>query len=166
MLLRKHLFSLILGSCLVATEAFAIWDAPVLTAWLVLAYLVAPLIVALMLARPGARGPGVELYVMLAGMVCINTALWFCAPLLAFNPSMKLGASIRWSVYAVLSNLGALVVMGTLLGALGFVLSLPLLVVKADFVLPMIVLVFMPIVVLVNYVGYRQVFDDGAPVPA
>ena len=47
----------------------ASWSNRLVFAVLFVNQFVAPLVVALLLSRPGARGPGVELYVMLAGVV-------------------------------------------------------------------------------------------------
>jgi hypothetical protein len=48
---------------------------------------VAPLVVALLLARPGARGPGVELFVMLAGVVTTMSFLLLQARLARRAPA-------------------------------------------------------------------------------
>ena len=51
------------------------WSNRLVFALLFINQFVAPLIVALRLATPGTRGPGVELYVMLAGVVATMSFL-------------------------------------------------------------------------------------------
>lgn len=90
----------------------------------------------------------VLLYLLLDSLV--RALLWFTAPLLAFN-RMSAWDALRWSVYASLSNVAALIVFGALMallfalafltGGLGLVVVLPLL-------------------AIANYSSYRRVFSE------
>jgi len=55
----------------------------------------APLVVALLLAKPGASGPGVELFVMLAGVIATMSFLLVQARLAALSASAPSAASSR-----------------------------------------------------------------------
>lgn len=79
----------------------------------------------------------------------VKGALWFAPPLIAFH-DMTTSDAMRWSVYAALANLGAMVVYGLTLFALFFVGLLP-------WALGLIVVV--PMMVISTYVGYRDVFE-------
>jgi hypothetical protein len=81
--------------------------------------------------------------------VLVKGALWFAPPLIAFH-GMSTVQAIRWSVFAAISNLGAMIVYGALLLAL-FVFAL------IPWGLGLIVVI--PMMVVSSYVGYREVFE-------
>jgi hypothetical protein len=85
--------------------------------------------------------------------VLVKGAVWFAAPLIAFH-HMSMTHAIRWSVYAALSNAGAMIVYGVCLIGLFFLGALPWL---------LGMLVVMPMMVISTYVGYRQVFEAPRP---
>ena len=82
--------------------------------------------------------------------VVVKGALWFAPPLIAFHQMTTLHA-IRWSVYAAVSNMGAMMVYGAallglfLLGIIPWALGL---------------LVAIPLMVISSYFGYREVFES------
>ncbi len=81
--------------------------------------------------------------------VVVKGALWFAAPLIAFH-GMSTAQAIRWSVFAAISNLGAMMVYGAVLLGI-FLLAL------VPWALGLIVVV--PVMVVSTYVGYREVFE-------
>jgi len=81
--------------------------------------------------------------------VIVKGALWFAPPLIAFHDMSTLHA-IRWSVYAALANLGAMMVYGALLLALFFVGLIP-------WALGLIAVI--PVMAISTFVGYREVFE-------
>jgi hypothetical protein len=81
--------------------------------------------------------------------VVVKGALWFAPQLIAFH-DMSTMHSIRWSVYAALTNLGAMMVYGALLLGLFFIALVP-------WALGLLVVV--PMMVISTYFGYRDVFD-------
>jgi membrane-anchored glycerophosphoryl diester phosphodiesterase (GDPDase) len=81
--------------------------------------------------------------------VTVKGALWFAPPLIAFH-GMSTSHAMRWSVYAALANIGAMLVYGMVLMALFFVALLP-------WALGLVV--FMPVMAISTYVGYREVFE-------
>jgi uncharacterized membrane protein len=85
--------------------------------------------------------------------VIVKGALWFAPPLIAFH-DMSTTHAVRWSVYAALANLGAMMVYGTALLGL-FILGL----------LPWALglLVVIPVMVISSYFGYREVFENELP---
>ena len=87
-----------------------------------------------------------------------SAALWFTPQLLVFH-DMPLSHAIRWSIYAALANIGAMLLYGALLVALLFVAWIPF---------GIGLLVMLPVMVISTYTGYRDVFESrpGAPVPA
>ena len=89
-------------------------------------------------------------------MVAVKGALWFAPPLIAFHgmPAMH---AVRWSVYAALENLGAMIVYGAMLLALVFVAALPS---------GLGLIVALPMAAISTYVGYRDVFEARALTPA
>ena len=89
-------------------------------------------------------------------MVVVKGALWFAPPLIAFHgmPAMH---AVRWSVYAALENLGAMIVYGAILLALVFVAALPS---------GLGLIVALPMAAISTYVGYRDVFEARALTPA
>ena len=82
-------------------------------------------------------------------------ALWFAPPLIALH-GMTTTHAIRWSVYAALANLGAMLVYGLLLLGIFFAALLP-------WALGLIVVI--PMMAISTYVGYREVFEAGGKAP-
>jgi hypothetical protein len=82
-------------------------------------------------------------------------ALWFAPQLLVFH-NMPVSHAIRWSVYAALANIGAMLVYGAMLLLLLFIAWIP-------FALGM--LVMLPVMVISTYTSYREVFES-QPSPA
>jgi hypothetical protein len=82
-------------------------------------------------------------------IVAVKSAVWFAPPLIAFHGMGALEA-IRWSVYAVISNLGALLVYGALLFALFFL---------AFIVWGLGLVVAIPLMAISSYTAYREVFE-------
>jgi uncharacterized membrane protein len=91
----------------------------------------------------------------LALMAVVKGALWYAPPLIAFH-GMSTMHAIRWSVYATLSNLGAMVVYGAALMALFFVAIIP-------WALGLVVAI--PMMAISTYVGYREVFENRGQTP-
>lgn len=86
----------------------------------------------------------------------VKGALWFAPALLAFH-ELTTAHAIRWSVYAALSNLGAMLVYGIVL-TLAF----------AAGILPwgLGLLVVIPVMLASTWTGYEDVFgDDGEESP-
>jgi uncharacterized membrane protein len=81
--------------------------------------------------------------------VTVKGALWFAPPLIAFH-QMSTAHAMRWSVYAALSNLGAMIVYGACLLGLFFLGAIP-------WLLGMLVVV--PMMVISTFIGYRDVFE-------
>lgn len=91
--------------------------------------------------------------------VLVKGALWFAPPLIAFH-GMATGHAIRWSAYAALSNLGAMMVYGFTLLVIFFLGLLP-------WALGLIVVI--PVMAISTFIGYREVFESntaGAEAPA
>ena len=91
-------------------------------------------------------------WIILAGVVltaAVKGAFWFAPPLIAFL-GLSSGDAIRWSVYAALSNLGAMVVYGLTLAALFFVALVPW---------GLGLFVALPMMVASTFIGYRDVFE-------
>lgn len=92
-------------------------------------------------------------WILLVGLVLtalVKGALWFAPAVLAFH-DMNTAHAIRWSLYAALSNLGALVLYG-----------LVLTVAMAAAILPwgLGLMVVIPVMVASSYVGYKDVFVE------
>jgi uncharacterized membrane protein len=91
--------------------------------------------------------------------VVVKGALWFAPPLIALH-DMPVTHAMRWSVYAALGNLGALLVYGFTLMALFFAAIIPW---------GLGLLVVIPLMVISTYLGYREVFEAPAapasPIP-
>ena len=81
--------------------------------------------------------------------VAVKGALWFAPPLIAFHGMTTLQA-MRWSLFAAISNLGAMMVYGAALLALFLVALMP-------WALGLVVVV--PLMVISTYIGYREVFE-------
>lgn len=89
---------------------------------------------------------------LLAGLLVmglVKGALWFAPPLIAFHGLSAMHA-IRWSVYAALSNFGAMVAYLLALLAAYVLAALP-------WLLGLIVL--LPVMCLSTFTGYRDVFE-------
>jgi uncharacterized membrane protein len=87
--------------------------------------------------------------------LAVKGALWFAPPLIALH-DMPMSHAMRWSVYAALANLGAMVLYG--LAVMG-------LFVAAIIPWGLGLLVVIPMMVISTYIGYRDVFE-GAAAPA
>jgi hypothetical protein len=81
----------------------------------------------------------------------VKGALWFAPPLIAFH-DMAMAQAIRWSVYAAISNLGAMVFYGLALGALMIVGIIPW---------GLGLFLVIPLMAISTFVGYREVFEAG-----
>jgi hypothetical protein len=86
-------------------------------------------------------------------MAVASGALWFAPQLIVFH-GMSTSHAIRWSVYAALSNIGAMSVYGA-------VLVLALTLAWVPFGIGLIVMV--PLMAISTYTGYRDVFEATAP---
>ncbi|MEO5692573.1 MAG: BPSS1780 family membrane protein [Usitatibacter sp.] len=84
--------------------------------------------------------------------VFVKGALWFAPPLIALH-GMSTMHAIRWSIFAALSNLGAMIVYG---------LALMVLFVAALIPWALGLLAFIPVMVISTYFGYREVFEGEA----
>jgi uncharacterized membrane protein len=84
--------------------------------------------------------------------VVVKGALWFAPPLIAFH-GMTTSHAIRWSAYAALANLGAMMVYGAVLLAIFFVGLLPW---------ALGLLVVIPVMAISTFIGYREVFEPKA----
>ena len=96
-----------------------------------------------------------HLWVLATGfglLTLASGALWFAPQLIVFH-GMSTSHAIRWSVYAALSNFGAMVVYGA-------VLVLALMAAWLPFGLGLLVMV--PVMVISTYTGYRDVFERPA----
>ncbi|MBL8516118.1 MAG: hypothetical protein JNM76_04020 [Betaproteobacteria bacterium] len=93
-------------------------------------------------------------FLLLVGL--IKGVFWFVPPLLAFH-DMKAGAAIRWSLYAFLSNFGAIFLYGVLVTAM---FMLVLVTYGAAMVIAL------PLMAITNYTGYKAMFVEDEPVPA
>lgn len=98
------------------------------------------------------RGKEWVLMMGFALTVLVKGAVWFAPPLIALH-GMTTTHAIRWSVYAALSNLGAMLVYGMVLflvflaGLIPWGLGL---------------LVVIPLMAITTYIGYREVFEASA----
>ncbi|HUQ29385.1 MAG TPA: BPSS1780 family membrane protein [Usitatibacter sp.] len=81
--------------------------------------------------------------------VIIKGALWFAPPLIAFH-GMSTTQAMRWSLFAAVSNLGAMMVYGTVLLGLFIVGLIPW---------ALGLLVVIPLAAISTYIGYREVFE-------
>lgn len=85
--------------------------------------------------------------------VLVKGALWFAPPLIAFH-GMTTGHAIRWSAYAALANLGAMLAYGFTLLAVFLLGLLP-------WGLGLIVVI--PVMAISTFIGYREVFEPKGP---
>lgn len=86
--------------------------------------------------------------------VIVKGAVWFAPPLIAFH-GMSMIQAIRWSVFATISNLGAMIVYGAVILALFIAALIP-------WALGLIVVI--PLMVVSTYISYREVFEAPAAV--
>jgi hypothetical protein len=82
--------------------------------------------------------------------VMVKGAVWFAPPLIAFH-QMSTTHAMRWSLYAALSNMGAMIVYGFCLLVLFFLGALP-------WLLGMFVVI--PMMAISTFMGYRDVFEQ------
>ncbi len=99
--------------------------------------------------RNALAGHGWKLALAAGFLMCVNTILWFCAPLLAFN-AMPAAHAIRWSAYAVFSNVLPLLCFAALMLALFFFAMLPW---------GLGLIVAMPLLMISHYTSYKSVFS-------
>lgn len=93
------------------------------------------------------------LFFLLVGL--IKGVFWFVPPLLAFH-DMKAGAAIRWSLYAFLTNFGAIFLYGVLVVGLFILVILTY---------GAAMIIALPLMAITNYTGYKAMFvEDGPPV--
>jgi hypothetical protein len=93
-------------------------------------------------------------WILLLGFVLtaiVKGALWFAPQLIAFH-DMGTTQAMRWSVYAAISNLGAMIIYGFSLAALMVVGIIPW---------GLGLFVVFPMMVISTFVGYREVFEAG-----
>ena len=85
----------------------------------------------------------------------VKGALWFAPPLIALH-DMPMTHAMRWSLYAALANLGAMILYGVALVFLFFVALIPW---------GLGLLVVIPMMAISTYFGYRDVFEARAATP-
>jgi uncharacterized membrane protein len=95
-------------------------------------------------------------WILLVGFVLtalVKGTLWFAPAILAFRP-LSTAHAVRWSLYAALSNAGAMIAYGVAL-TVAFIAA----------ILPwgLGLLVVVPVMLASTYTGYRDVFDDDSP---
>ena len=93
------------------------------------------------------------LFLGIASLALLEGVLWFAPQLIAFQ-GMSAAQAIRWSVYAAVSNAGALAVYGICVFAMLLVALLP-------WAIGLVVAV--PLMAISTYVGYHQVFEAAKP---
>lgn len=97
-------------------------------------------------------------WIILVGLVLtaiVKGALWFAPPLIAFH-ALGAGHAIRWSVYAALSNLGAMLAYGVALFVVFFAAIIPW---------GLGLFIAIPVMLTSTWVGYREVFEPAARAP-
>jgi len=82
-------------------------------------------------------------------IVIVKSAVWFAPPLIAFH-GMGAVEAIRWSAYAAIANVGAMIVYGAILFAIFFVAFIPAW---------LGLIVAFPVMAISTYTGYREVFE-------
>jgi uncharacterized membrane protein len=100
--------------------------------------------------RTAMKGKEWMIFLFLGVSALFKGAMWFTAPLLAFN-DMKALHAIRWSIYAFLSNFGAMFVFGLLL-FVSYLLVFP--------TYGLGLFIALPITAISNYTGYRSMFRE------
>ena len=91
-------------------------------------------------------------WILMIGLVLtvmVKGGLWFAPPLIALH-EMPVSHAMRWSLYAALANIGAMVVYGLALTGLFFVALIPW---------GLGLLAVIPMMVISTYIGYREVFE-------
>jgi hypothetical protein len=86
----------------------------------------------------------------------VSGALWFAPQLLVFH-AMPVSHAIRWSVYAALANIGAMLVYGVAMTVVFFIAWIPL---------GLGLIVAIPLMVISTYTSYRDVFEPAPRAPA
>lgn len=95
-------------------------------------------------------------WILLVGLVLtalVKGALWFSPAILAFH-ELSTAHAVRWSLYAALSNVGAMLTYGIALTIIFMAGILPW---------GMGLLIVVPMMVASTYTGYAEVFEDAAP---
>lgn len=95
------------------------------------------------------------LLVGLALTAIVKGALWFAPAILAFH-DLSTAHAVRWSVYAALSNLGAMLAYGVALTVVFIAGALP-------WGLGLILAI--PVMVASTYTGFAEVFEEPGPAP-
>jgi hypothetical protein len=104
-------------------------------------------------------------WILLTGVVLtvmVKGALWFAPPLIAFH-GMQTFQAMRWSLYAAIANLGAMVVYGAALSGLLLLVWVPML--MGAYVAMLGFFVLIPMMAISTYVGYKEVFEGEAVKP-
>jgi uncharacterized membrane protein len=104
-------------------------------------------------------------WILLSGFVLtmmVKGALWFAPPLIAFH-GMETMQAMRWSLYAAVSNLGAMLVYGIALVVLLFIIWVPMALGIYFALLGFVVVI--PVMAISTYIGYREVFEGDAVKP-
>jgi hypothetical protein len=97
-------------------------------------------------------------WILFAGtalLVIVEGALWFAPQLIAFH-GMGTAQAMRWSVYATISNVGALLAYSLLMLAMFIASLLPM-----PWVFGLAVVI--PLAIISTYTGYREVFETVKP---
>jgi uncharacterized membrane protein len=92
------------------------------------------------------------LLVGLALTIVVKAVLWFAPALLAFH-ELSTAHALRWSLYAALSNFGALLVYDAAVVAVFLVATVP-------WALGLVIAI--PVMLASTYVGYADVFEETA----
>ena len=79
----------------------------------------------------------------------VKGAVWFAPPLIAFH-GMTTTQAMRWSLYAAIANIGAMMVYGTVLLGLFLIGLIP-------WAIGLILVI--PLTAISTFVGYREVFE-------
>jgi uncharacterized membrane protein len=83
----------------------------------------------------------------------VKGAVWFAPPLIAFH-GMTTTQAMRWSLYAAIANIGAMMVYGAVLLGLFLVGLIP-------WAIGLILVI--PLAAISTFVGYREVFEAKQP---
>ena len=91
-------------------------------------------------------------WILVAGFLLtalVKGAVWFAPPLIAFH-GMTTAQAMRWSLYAAIANIGAMLVYGTVLLGLFLIGLVP-------WALGLVLVI--PLAAISTFVGYREVFE-------
>ena len=91
-------------------------------------------------------------WILILGFVLtvgVKGAVWFAPPLIALH-DMSMAHAVRWSIYACLANIGAMILYGLALFTIFFGALIP-------WLLGLIVVI--PVMAISTYIGYREVFE-------